>query len=102
MTPSATGLFGLDREMGYSRGEFFGRLPAALSDYDFTVNGDVVTITIGPGTVRLHVGIERERRLSDLVRFPILPVTIECEGIDQSSQAHFIKQFELSFMKGLG
>ncbi len=102
MEPSSTGLFGLDREMGYTRAEFFARLPTALSDYDFTVDGDVVIVAVDTGTVRLHVGIERERELTDLVRFPILPVRIECVGIDQSSQAQFIKRFEISFLKGLG
>ncbi len=102
MEPSLTGLFGMNREMGYTRREFSAKLPAALSDYDFAANGDVVTIALGPGEVKLHVGIERERRLSELVSFPVLPVTIECIGVDPSSQASFIRQFEIAYFKGLG
>ena len=101
MEPSLTGLFGLNREMGYSRDEFFARLPTALSGYDFTIDGNVVTISIVPGTVQLHVGIERERRLSEHVRFPILPIAIECMGVEESSQARFFTQFEHAYFKGL-
>ncbi len=101
MTPSLTGLFGPNREMGYSRYEFFDRLPTALSGYEFTIDGDIVTISIPPGTVQLSVGTERERRLSDHVRFPILPVTIECTNLEELSQARFFRQFEHTYFKGL-
>jgi len=100
--PSLTGLFGLNREMGYSRNEFFAKLPTALAGYDFTIDGDIVTVAIDPRTVQLHVGMERERRLSQHIRFPILPVTIECEGAEEMSQARFFRQFERTYFKGLG
>ena len=102
MEPSLTGLFGLNREMGYTRREFFAKLPAALSDYAFAVNDDVVTIKVGTGEVKLHVGVESERRLSALVSFPVLPVTIECTDVDPSSQANFIRRFETAYFNGLG
>jgi hypothetical protein len=102
MEPSLAGLFSLDREMGYTRREFFGLLACTLSDYDFVVNGDLVTIAIGTGQVLVRIGIERERRFTDHIRLPILPVTIEFIGIDPPSQARFMKRFDLSYMKGLG
>ena len=102
MKPGLTGLFGLNREMGYSRKEFFTKLPNALAGYDFTVDGDEVTVAIDEGTVRLNIGAERERRLSEHVRFPILPVTIECAGVEEARQAKFFQQFERTFFKGLG
>lgn len=37
MEQGLTGLFGLDREMGYTRRDFFDRLPSVLSDYDFAI-----------------------------------------------------------------
>jgi len=94
--------FGLDREMGYSRKDFFDQLPRTLSDYDYSISDDNVTIALDGGTVLLHVGAEGERRLSDLVCFPILPITIRFEGVDRQTQTRFLRRFNSSYMKGLG
>jgi len=94
--------FGPDREMGYSRKEFFDQLPRTLSDYDYSISNDNVTVALDGGTVLLHVGAKGERRLSDVVRFPILPVTIRFEGVDEQAQTRFLRRFNSSYMKGLG
>ena len=94
--------FGLDREMGYSRKEFFDQLPHTLSDYEYSINGDEITISLDEGTVLVRVGIEGERRLSAVVCFPKLPVTIRFEGVDEHAQKRFMQRFNSSYMKGLG
>lgn len=99
----SVGPFGLDREMGYSRKEFFDQLPRALSDYEYSINGDDITISLDHGTVSVHVGIEGERRLSAVVCFPTLPVTIRFDGVvDEHAQKRFLQRFNHSYMKGLG
>lgn len=94
--------FGLDREMGYSRKEFFQQLPRALSDYDYSIDEDDVTVTLDRGTVLIHVGAEDERRLSEFVRIPILPVSIRFESVDDGARTSFLRRFNGSYMKGLG
>ncbi|MCE9633325.1 MAG: hypothetical protein K8Q92_03985 [Methylophilales bacterium] len=99
---SLADMFGLDREMGYTRQEFFRLLPIALSGFDFSVNEDGVNVTILKGGALVHVGVERERRLSDLVQFPVLPVSIRFKDVDKPTQMRFMQQFNLSYLKGLG
>jgi len=89
-------MFGLDREMGYTRQDFFSLLPAALLGFEFSVNGDDIKFTIHKGNALVHVGVESERRLSDWVQFPILPLTIRFTGVDQPTQIRFMQQFNLS------
>lgn len=54
-----------------------------------------------PGTVQLRIGVEQERRLSDHVYFPILPVAIECTNLKELSQVRFFEKFEHTYFKGL-
>ena len=102
MEQGLTGLFGLIREMGYSRQEFLRLLPTALSRYDFAVTEDDVSIKLQQGEVLIRIGVERERRFTDLVSFPILPVAIRFVGAQPAEQALFMQRFDLSYMKGLG
>jgi len=88
--------------MGFTRREFFNRLPRPLAGYVFSIRSDGASIELGKGTVKIQVGVERERRLSDLVRLPILPVKIEFDDVDQSEKASFLFKFDHAFMKGLG
>ena len=88
--------------MGYSRKEFFDQLRRALSDYDYSINGDGITISLNEGTVSVRVGIEGERRLSAVVCFPTLPVTIRFEGVGEDAQRRFLQRFNHAYMKGLG
>ncbi len=94
--------FGLQREMGFSRREFFNLLPKPLATYDAVIDHSGATIKLSKGTIRIVVGEERERRLSDLVILPILPVSIMFEGVDRADKAIFLRKFDFSYMKGLG
>ena len=76
-------------------------LPATLAEYEFSVDGDVVSVKLPQGEVLVRVGAQRERRLTELARFPILPVSIEFVGASPMSQVAFIKRFDLAYMKGL-
>jgi hypothetical protein len=102
MEERLTGAFGLIREMGYSRQEFLRVLPIALSGCEFFIAGDDVSIKFHQGEVLIRIGVERERRFTDLLSFPILPVTIEFVGVQPTEQALFMQRFDLSYLKGLG
>ena len=94
--------FSLNRDMGFTRKEFFNRLPKPLAGYVFSIHSDGASIKLGGGSVLIQVGAERERRLSDLVKLPILPVTIQFVDVDQDDKARFLLKFDHAFMKGLG
>jgi len=94
--------FSLDREMGFSRREFFKILPRMLSSYDATISTEGASITLGSGCARITVGDECERRLSALVILPILHVTIRFSDVTESDKAKFLQRFDHAYMKGLG
>jgi len=94
--------FSLDREMGFSRREFFNLLPKPLAGYVFSIDSNGATIELEKGSVLIQVGDERERRLSDLVRLPILPVKIQFIDVEPPEKARFLCKFDHAYMKGLG
>ncbi|ODC01317.1 hypothetical protein A3197_02215 [Candidatus Thiodiazotropha endoloripes] len=87
--------------MGYTHDEFFNLLPHALSDYRHEIKDGVVTIELEKGSVLLKIGDERERRFTDNVYFPILPVSISFIDADKTDQSRFLHKFDASYMKGL-
>ncbi len=88
--------------MGFSRKEFFNLLAKPLSDYASTIHEDGAFVQLQSGSVLINVGLERERRLSDLVRLPILPVKLEFIDVAPADKARFLKRFDHTYMKGLG
>lgn len=93
--------FGLEREMGYARKEFFNVFPRAFSDYIYEIKDNVIQIELEKGTVLIEIGDERERRFTDYVYFPTLPVNINFLDVDDDGQSRFLRKFDTSYMKGL-
>ena len=87
--------------MGYTRDEFFNVLPRALFGHTYEIKDSVVTVEWKKGSVLLKIGEERERRYTDNVYFPILPVTIDFIDVDKADQSRFLHKFDTSYMKGL-
>jgi len=94
--------FSLNRDMGFSRREFDKLLPRVLSGYTATIENNDAEIQLGEGTIVIHIGEERERRLSDWVRLPILPVAIEFNNVSKQDKSRFLRTFDYATMKGLG
>ncbi|RME35213.1 MAG: hypothetical protein D6786_02605 [Gammaproteobacteria bacterium] len=92
----------LHREMGFARREFFSRLEKLLDNQGCRIHEDGASVALGRGTVTIRVGAEGERRLSEHVRFPILPVTLVFDGVDPADKGEFLRRFDHGFMKGLG
>lgn len=93
--------FGLKKEMGYTHSEFVNLLPRCLSGYEYTISSELVNITMPSGRVEIHIGVEGERVLSELVKFPILPIQIKFIEVNESDRSHFLRRFDQSLMKGL-
>ena len=101
-TTSYKSPFGLEKEMGYTRQEFLELLSRLLAEYPYSIHDDEVAINLEKGRAIIKVDTERERRLSDLVRFPILPVRIRFVDADPTESARFLREFDRTYMKGLG
>ncbi len=94
--------FGLKKEMGISRREFFNLLPKALAGYAYSVQDNGAVIELSRGIVKILVGEEEERRLSEYVRIPLLPVEIQFVDATSIEREDFQRKFDFSYMKGLG
>ena len=92
----------IEREMGFTRDDFFNRLPRAFTGYNYVTDRNGITITMPGGNIQVLIGEQGERKLSENVIFPILPVTIHFNNIDTETRKVFLHRFNLSYMKGLG
>ena len=94
----------LKREMGYTRVEFMRTLPSALHDYEYTVEGDVVTI-IAPEaagkTMTIRLGSEAIRAIA-MIRIPYIHVDFDFSQVEEAVHKRFLAQFDLYFKKGGG
>ena len=94
----------LNREMGYTRVEFMRTLPAAMHDYDYTVEDDVITV-IAPEapdkTMIITLGDEAIRKIA-MIRIPFMYVDFDFSQVDEVVHKRFLTQFDLYFKKGGG
>ncbi len=94
----------LKREMGYTRVEFMRTLPSALHDYEYTVEGEVITI-IAPEaadkTMIITLGSEAIRKIA-MIRIPYIHVDFDFSQVDEAVYKRFLAQFDLYFKKGGG
>lgn len=94
----------LKREMGYTRPEFMRTLPSALHDYDYTVEGDVITIIApeAPGkSMTITLGSEAVRKIA-MIRIPYMHVDFDFTQVEAAVHKRFLAQFDLYFKKGGG
>jgi len=80
--------FGPNKEMGYTRQEFMRLLPRCLSDYEYSISDEVVTIALTSGRIEIHIGDEGERVYTPLVKFPTLPVELPRQWV-KTARKHF-------------
>lgn len=94
----------LKREMGYTRVEFMRTLPSALHDYEYTVEGEVITITAPEATDKtmiITLGSEAIRKIA-MIRIPYIHVDFDFSQVDEAVHKRFLAQFDLYFKKGGG
>ena len=94
--------FGLKKEMGYTKNEFYENLPGLLSHYKFQRVDNGLTIELQNGYVTLLIGMEGVRRFTEHVSFPVLPLQIQFTNAEEDDELLFLKRFDRQFMKGLG
>ncbi len=94
----------LKREMGYTRPEFLRTLPAALHDYTYSVEGDVISITAPEAadkTMTITLGSEAVRKIA-MIRIPYMHVDFDFSEVNEAVSKRFLTQFDLYFKKGGG
>lgn len=91
----------LVREMGLTREEFFRTLPSAVTNVPSKVEGDVVTIRWGHGSVEIRLGLETDRKLGSLA-VPSLGVEFRFDGLTPSEREGFLAHFDHYFQRGGG
>jgi len=91
--------------MGYTHGDVFRLLPAALGNRtysisDTTISDTTIVCEIGEGSLTITLGPEGKRELG-LVVIPKTEIVFEFENLSESQCREFLEYFDLRFMKGL-
>jgi hypothetical protein len=94
-------VFRLHREMGCTRAELLAWLPGAARQAPFQVDGDVVTIAIQGGEVRIVLEEKPPRRIGSIA-LPVLSITFRFIGLDQPARDDFLAYFDLYTKRGGG
>lgn len=95
-------LFGLDREMGYTRSEFFNQAPRTLKNHKFSLQPDRIVVSLKTGEVQILVGPERIRHITPAMRLPYIEVSIRFSHTPKDEQIEFMQLFDRSYQKGGG
>ena len=98
-------MYGLDREMGYTHAEFFNQAPRTLKNHDYQIeHGETstLTVTLPGGCVRIHVGPDKIREITPMVRIPYVEVSIKFDNVSAEEQTKFMRLFDTSYQKGGG
>jgi len=91
----------LQREMGCTRQEFLGWLPAAVGRAPFEVTGDLISVHPAAGLVQIRI-VEAAPRSLGLLRLPVLLVSMRFSGLPPAARAEFLRHFDLFTQRGGG
>ena len=91
------------RDMGYSAEELFRILPAAVRDYELSINHHEALITAGQGDqqIRLSVTPLPDRVLANM-RLPDVDVRFEFRNFSEQQRNDFMRAFDRSYQRGGG
>ena len=92
-----------ERDMGYNEKEFFRVLPAAIGDYQFSVNGDTVHVNHLENNKALTLRITPlpDRRLG-LIRIQHIDVQFLFSNMNEDERNKFMHRFDRRFQRGGG
>ncbi len=90
-----------DREMGCTEPEWLASVPRALAGHTHQFSGQILTVQIGAGTMRLSWQVA-EPRVIALARIPRLLVHFAFAGLDDAQRLAFMQHFDLYMQRGGG
>ena len=76
-------------------------LPSALRNYPYTIDGDIITVTVDNAPLPIELGAEQVRRIA-LLALPYIPVSFDHSGVSDDAFRQFLTQFDLYYRKGGG
>ncbi len=88
--------------MGFSHGEIFRLLPAALEGRAHRVREQEIVVEDEHGTIRITLGDERIRRLGPFLETPVTDVSIRYDGLSVAEADYFLTRFRLHYQRGGG
>lgn len=89
------------QELGFTFNEFLRKLPAAVGNATFSVEGREVRISYERGSITILFQETIGRRLGSLV-LPATPVTFQFSGLDSTQRKTFMTRFGRVYQKGGG
>lgn len=87
--------------MGFSRDEFDRILPSALDFRPFAVEGNVVTVRIDSGTMKMVLSEQKARKIASL-SLPYLDIGFSFEHLPETQVEEIMRFFELRYQRGGG
>lgn len=93
----------IQREMGYSIGEFSAVLPSAMRDWRVSGGPHHWRVSAVDGSLVSEIRIEsRPDRVIGALRLPVLAVTIDLANRHPERVAEFMHRFDRGFHRGGG
>jgi len=90
-----------DREMGFTREEFFRLLPNALNGRPHQIDASGVSVQATPGTVRIDVGEQEYRHIAS-ISMPYVKVEFNFSDFSEADRIEFMRYFDLRYQRGGG
>ncbi len=89
------------REMGCTEAEWLGWLPKAVGDHPYQLHAGTVNVRLGAGALGLTWQVAPPRVIG-LVRIPVLRVSFQFVGVDDTQRHTFMLRFDLYMQRGGG
>ncbi len=90
------------KDMGFSREEFLRTLPVAFRGTPYRIGGTTVEIGDAGRGVTIHLRELPPRRLSGLMKLPLIEVTLSFRGHGPEERRSFLARFDRAYQKGGG
>jgi hypothetical protein len=91
----------LAREVQTSREEFLRELPDAISNREFTLNGDLIRIPENNGAVWIRMTDLGDKHLGQL-DLPMMRLDFAFEGLSQAEIDKFMETYDVRTLRGTG
>ena len=92
-----------ERDMGYSENEFYRILPAAIGNYQHTVDGNQITVSHTESTRQLLLTVTPlPDRVLGAFRIERIDVQFQFLNMDAKTRSEFMQRFDRRYQRGGG
>ena len=90
------------KEMGLTYSDFFRSLSQLPGGWVHETCSDGATLKYANGTIQISLGPQCERRLTALVKIPLIEVIFKYVDLSEAEIGRFQSRFDLTFQRGGG